>query len=76
MCMGGDLRTSSSPICKDEAAMRWDYLIVIVPFAVATILFCIQNLEVVTMSFLGFSVRAPLATRRLRRTAVELSHLR
>jgi putative membrane protein len=41
--------------------MRWVHLTVIVLFAAAILLFAIQNLEVVTMSFLGFSVRAPLA---------------
>ena len=41
--------------------MRWLYLTVIVLFAAATVIFGIQNLELVTMSFLGFSVRAPLA---------------
>jgi uncharacterized integral membrane protein len=46
---------------QDEAAMRWIYLAVIVLFAAATILFGIQNRAMVTMSFLGFEVRAPLA---------------
>jgi len=41
--------------------MRWVYLVVIVLFAAATLLFSLQNLELVTMSFMGFSVRAPLA---------------
>jgi putative membrane protein len=41
--------------------MRWMHLIVIVLFAVVTFVFAIQNLDMVTMSFLGFSVRAPLA---------------
>jgi putative membrane protein len=41
--------------------MRWFYLIIIVLFAASIIIFAIQNLEVATMSFLGFSVRAPLA---------------
>lgn len=41
--------------------MRWLYLIVIVVFVAAIVLFAIQNLGLVTMSFLGFSVRAPLA---------------
>jgi putative membrane protein len=41
--------------------MRWVHLTVIVLFAAAILLFAIQNLELVTMSFLGFSVRAPLA---------------
>jgi putative membrane protein len=41
--------------------MRWVYLIVIIVFVAAIVLFAIQNRELVTMSFLGFSVRAPLA---------------
>jgi lipopolysaccharide assembly protein A len=41
--------------------MRWIYLAFILLFVVATLVFALQNLEVVTMSFLGFNVRAPLA---------------
>ena len=41
--------------------MRWVYLTVVVLFAAATIIFVVQNVQVVTMSFLGLSVRAPLA---------------
>jgi uncharacterized integral membrane protein len=41
--------------------VRWVYLIIIVVFVVAVVLFTIQNLAMVTMAFLGFSVRAPLA---------------
>jgi uncharacterized membrane protein YciS (DUF1049 family) len=41
--------------------MRWIYLTVIVVFVAATILFGIQNRQLVTMSFLSFEVRAPLA---------------
>ena len=41
--------------------MRWVYLTVVALFAAATIIFVVQNVEVVTMSFLGLSVRAPLA---------------
>jgi putative membrane protein len=44
-----------------EALMRWTYLAVIILFAAATIVFALQNLEIVTMSFLGFSARVPLA---------------
>ena len=40
--------------------MRWVYLTVIILFAAATLLFVLQNFDVVTMSILGFSVRAPL----------------
>ena len=41
--------------------MRWFYLTVVVLFAAATIIFVFQNVAVVTMSFLGLSVRSPLA---------------
>jgi lipopolysaccharide assembly protein A len=41
--------------------MRWIHLGVIAVFVAATILFGIQNLQVVTISFLGFGIRAPLA---------------
>jgi putative membrane protein len=41
--------------------MRWVYLTVVILFAAATIIFIVQNVQVVTTSFLGLSVRAPLA---------------
>ena len=41
--------------------MRWFHLTVIILFAAATLIFALQNFEIVTMAFLGFSVRAPLA---------------
>ena len=41
--------------------MRWIYLAVIILFAVATLIFALQNFEIVTMSFLGFNARVPLA---------------
>ena len=41
--------------------MRWVYIVVIVLFVAAIIVFAVQNRAPVTMSFLGFSVRAPLA---------------
>jgi uncharacterized integral membrane protein len=41
--------------------MRWIHLTVMVLFVAATALFAIQNFEIVTMSFLGFSARAPMA---------------
>ena len=41
--------------------MRWVHLVVIFLFAAATIVFAVQNFEIVTMSFLGFSARLPLA---------------
>ncbi|HWX05870.1 MAG TPA: hypothetical protein VN065_08570 [Bradyrhizobium sp.] len=41
--------------------MRWFYLAVIVLFALATIIFAVQNLEIITISFLGSNLRVPLA---------------
>jgi putative membrane protein len=41
--------------------MRWVHIVVIALLATATFIFAIQNFEIVTMSFLGFGVRAPLA---------------
>jgi uncharacterized integral membrane protein len=41
--------------------MRWIYLAVVVLFAAATIVFAVQNLEIVTISFLGSNARVPLA---------------
>src|SRR5436190_13206586 len=46
---------------RGGAAMRWLHIGVVALFVVATCIFAIQNLEVVTLSFLGFSARAPLA---------------
>ena len=41
--------------------MRWVQITVIVLFVAAMIIFAVENRALVTMSFLGFSVRAPLA---------------
>ncbi len=41
--------------------MRWVYLIIVVVFAIVILIFVVQNLGTVTMSFLQFSVHAPLA---------------
>jgi uncharacterized integral membrane protein len=41
--------------------MRWLYLTLIVVLAAATLVFILQNWDLVTISFLGFSIRAPLA---------------
>jgi len=46
---------------KDKATMRWIYLTVIGVFVAATIIFGIQNRQLVTMSFLRFDISAPLA---------------
>jgi uncharacterized integral membrane protein len=41
--------------------MRWIHLTAIALFVAATLVFSAQNFQIVTMSFLGFSARAPLA---------------
>ena len=41
--------------------MRWVYLAVIILILAAAIVFALQNFEIVTMSFLGFNARVPLA---------------
>jgi len=41
--------------------MRWFYLAIIVLFAAVTLIFAAQNFQTVTVSFLGMSVRTPLA---------------
>jgi lipopolysaccharide assembly protein A len=45
----------------EEAHMRWVHLTIVVLFVAAMIVLVIQNREVVTMAFLGFSIRATLA---------------
>ena len=41
--------------------MRWVHLTIIILFAAATLIFGLQNLKSVTVSFLGLSIGAPLA---------------
>jgi uncharacterized integral membrane protein len=41
--------------------MRWIHLLVVVIFAAAVVIFIVQNFAMVTVSFLGFSARAPIA---------------
>jgi uncharacterized integral membrane protein len=41
--------------------MRWVHVAIIALFAAATLIFLVQNREIVSMDFLGFSVRTPLA---------------
>ena len=41
--------------------MRWVHLTIIIVFAAATLIFALQNLKTVTVSFLGLSVGAPPA---------------
>ena len=41
--------------------MRWLYLAIVVVFVAALIIFVVQNTEPVSMSFLSFGLRLPLA---------------
>ncbi len=41
--------------------MRWIHLGIIILFAAATMVFALQNFEIVTISLFGFSARVPLA---------------
>ena len=41
--------------------MRWIYLAIVVVIAAATLIFALQNLQIVSVSFLGLSLSAPLA---------------
>src|SRR5271166_6624844 len=53
--------SSLAPCAGGRLVMRWFHISVIVLFIAATLLFAVQNFEMITMSFLGFSARAPLA---------------
>jgi lipopolysaccharide assembly protein A len=44
-----------------ERPMRWLHFIIVVLFALATAAFALQNLQTVTLAFLGFSIGTPLA---------------
>ena len=41
--------------------MRWFYLTIVVVFIAATLIFVLQNFDLVTMAFLSLRIRAPLA---------------
>jgi lipopolysaccharide assembly protein A len=41
--------------------VRWIYSIIIIAFALATLIFAVQNFEVLTVSFLSINVAVPLA---------------
>jgi lipopolysaccharide assembly protein A len=41
--------------------MRWLYIGIVTLFVIVMVIFAVQNLELVTVAFLGFSARAPLA---------------
>jgi putative membrane protein len=47
--------------CASEAAMRWVYVTIIAVFVAVVLIFVFQNIGVVTIAFLGFSLRAPLS---------------
>ena len=53
--------------------MRWIYLAIIILFAAAAIIFAVQNLEIVTMTFLGIDARVPLALLGARQRATACS---
>jgi lipopolysaccharide assembly protein A len=52
---------SKSGFPTKEVLMRWIYLGVIILFAASTIIFALQNFEIITMSVFGFDARVPLA---------------
>jgi uncharacterized integral membrane protein len=41
--------------------MRWLHLATVIILAVATMIFALQNLEIVSVDFLAFAIRTPLA---------------
>ena len=41
--------------------MRWIYLAIVVVVAAATLIFALQNLQIVSVAFLGSAIGAPLA---------------
>ena len=45
--------------------MRWIHLAIIILFALGTLIFAVQNLQTVTIAFLGFSVSLPLALQAI-----------
>jgi uncharacterized integral membrane protein len=52
---------AASSARAEENVMRWVYLAIIVLFAAATIIFALQNLETVTISFFKMNLSLPLA---------------
>ena len=61
--MEGRPTPPQSSFFRTEEALQCDgfTLAVVALFVVATCVFAIQNFEIVTLSFLGFSARMPLA---------------
>jgi lipopolysaccharide assembly protein A len=41
--------------------LRWIYLAIVLLIAAATLIFALQNLQIVSVSFLGLALSAPLA---------------
>jgi lipopolysaccharide assembly protein A len=41
--------------------MRWIHLAIVIVLAAAILIFAVQNLEIVSVDFLSFGVRTPLA---------------
>jgi len=41
--------------------VRWIHLTIVIVLVAAAIIFAVQNLETVTITFLGFSISAPVA---------------
>jgi lipopolysaccharide assembly protein A len=58
---GPALRSMIPPSGREAHCHALFHISVIVLFIAATLLFAVQNFQTVTMSFLGFSARAPLA---------------
>jgi putative membrane protein len=46
---------------REESRMRWIHITVIVLFAAVTFVFAVQNLKLVTVSFLGLGLNVPVA---------------
>ena len=44
-----------------HGSLRWIYLAIIVLIAAATFIFALQNLQIVSVAFLGSAISAPLA---------------
>ena len=46
---------------KGESPLRWIYLAIVIVVAAATLIFALQNLQIVSVAFLGLAISAPLA---------------
>ena len=62
LCVDTDVPTRPDDVNKEvRRTMRWVNIGVIVALVAVIVIFALQNLESVTMSFLGFRISAPLA---------------